>query len=959
MECRVTSNRQDRVLHLLRRALQQSADERRRFLERECGGDQPLVFEVERLLNGSWEESREALEGIWSPQTDTLVEVENEFDAERVSESRLGDLHDPWIGRRVGIYRIVKRLGDGEHGTVYLAEREDEFNQRVALKFLTFRLRSAQELDRFNEGCRALAELDSPFVARLLGSGLADDEVPFLAMEHIEGEPIDVYCDLHELNVANRLRLFLSVLKGVSHAHARLMLHCGLKPNNILVTSGGVPKVLDFGVSRLAETEWLEPMLRGTLRRHPDFLAPEQVLGEPLTTASDVYSLAVILYQLLTGHLPYPGKATAMEMLEKICGEAPDPASQAVARVEEMHSGVEGLITKLTPETVSRPREGAPEKLRRRLEGDLDAILAKALRKEVGARYRSADELAADVERHLQFQPVAQVRQDARYLAVKFVRRHFEVAIGAVVAVVAMAVLTLVSLGHTWAAAKRVQDAEGQLEAARGFMEYVVDDRLGEPAQSAGLTERDSRLLDRLDAVLGALPPASDESSFSPAHRAGLYLRIGDVRRALPSANSVQAASADYSKALALVSGRVSSGRGGSPLDRLAYAAALGRQGEIESLLGERAKAWDSYRQSLDILKDLVEANPGNLQAHRELAERYRAMGTELAQHGNIVGSPITDAQEAFSRAMAEDDAILVQDAGNSSARWEAASTAIQLANYNASQGESGKAMRTLREALASLVNLPAAELHSESSVWWRGLLHRHLAALLALAPQTVPESLEQYQQAETLLRNIAARRPEENGRRSELAQVLVARGALYSDAGRSADALRDLDEAFEIWRSPGANDGNAPAPADIAAAQLLRANALASLGDRAKARDEGRLAMAVLASAADRERTGGSNNERFARALLDTRLDGVGDPRRAMHYARRAVDLSGGRKPAFLATLVRAQAAAGDKQAAVQTANQALAMLPPDRPGEAPSALRAQLEESLRVLQPAARGAR
>ena len=312
-------------------------------------------------------------------------------------------------------------------GVVYLAVRaDDHYQKRVAIKLVQHGLYTGAILHRFRTERQILASLDHPNIARLLDGGTTTDGRPYLVMEYVEGLPIDVYCDRHKLSISERLRLFRTVCAAVHYAHQNLVIHRDLKPSNILVSTDGVPKLLDFGIAKLLNPELSAPSLvfteSGLQLLTPEYASPEQVRGEPLTTASDVYALGVLLYELLTGHQPYRLTSRRRQDLERvICEVDPLKPSTAISR-SDADTETDGTGQR-TPATVSQTREGQPEKLRRRLTGDLDNIVLMALRKEPQRRYGSAEHLAEDLRRHLEGLPVMARPQTFGYRSAKFIRR--------------------------------------------------------------------------------------------------------------------------------------------------------------------------------------------------------------------------------------------------------------------------------------------------------------------------------------------------------------------------------------------------------------------------------------------------------------------------------------------------------------------------------------------------------
>jgi eukaryotic-like serine/threonine-protein kinase len=371
------------------------------FLDSSCGGDASLRREIESLLSsyekGSFTEMSAFAEGI------KLLEE---------SEER------SHTGQMLGPYRVIRKIGHGGMGAVYLAARVDQaFQKEVAIKLIKRGQDTEEVIRRFRSERQILASLDHPNITRLFDGGTTEDGLPYFVMEYIQGEPIDNYCDSHRLNTSERLRLFQSVCAAVHFAHQHLVIHRDIKPGNILVTSEGVPRLLDFGIAKLlaAEPSFADRTMTLARRMTPESASPEQVRGGNITTASDVYSLGVLLYKLLTGHNPYRLAGKSPDEIERaICDEDPQKPSAVIERGDSEASS----------QSVSQTREGTPDKLRRRLRGDLDNIVLMALRKEPQRRYASVQQFSDDIRRHLEGLPVVAHHDTPAYRAAKFVQRH-------------------------------------------------------------------------------------------------------------------------------------------------------------------------------------------------------------------------------------------------------------------------------------------------------------------------------------------------------------------------------------------------------------------------------------------------------------------------------------------------------------------------------------------------------
>ena len=378
-----------RLNQVFESAIDLPLNEQDAFLETACGDDGGLRMQAERLLAAARKIGDEQF------LSDDAFQVGARIIAGR-NEARNSD------GRHIGRFKIVSQIAHGGMGDVYLAERDD-FQQRVALKLIRDGFDSLEILRRFRIERDVLASLNHPNIARLLDGGTTDDGQPFLAIEYVEGERIDDYCDSHELDLNERLLLFRKVCAAVAYAHQNLTVHRDLKPSNILVTPDGEPKLLDFGIAKLLagvaatdETATADRLLT------PEYASPEQLRGEKISTASDVYSLGVLLFELLTGRRPFELKdRSAFEIVDAVCNTEPPAPSSRSSEAKGSHS---------VPAAY--------------LKGDLDKIVLTALRKDPKLRYSSVEQLSEDIRRHLDGLPIAARPMTFKYRAGKFVRRN-------------------------------------------------------------------------------------------------------------------------------------------------------------------------------------------------------------------------------------------------------------------------------------------------------------------------------------------------------------------------------------------------------------------------------------------------------------------------------------------------------------------------------------------------------
>ena len=643
-----------------------SGAERAEYLDRECGADAELRQEVDSLLEAA---ARAGGEFMDTPAADLLP------------RAAADEAPRPRTGQRIGAYQITAEIGRGGMGEVYRAVRIDgQFDQEVAIKLVRVGIGSSFVVQRFLQERQILASLNHPQIARLLDGGSTDDGVPYLVMELIEGERVDVYCENRKLSVTDRLQLFLEICAAVQYAHQRLIVHRDIKPTNILVTQDGVPKLLDFGIAKMLdpalqeETTLASPMT-------PEYASPEQIRGEPITTATDVYSLGVVLYQLLTGRSPYgAGSRTRLELSRAITDTHPQRPSTIV--MSPRPGDDKAAAPSGRPGTMTSLREPTPVKLRRRLAGDIDNILLKALRKEPELRYGSVQQFADDVSLHLKGLPVSAAKGSWTYFARKFVARH-RAALAATAAVMLTLAAGIVATERQARIAQMERArAQKRFDDVRRFSDSLIFDIHDALEAVPGTTSARNLLLDRAVQYLDSVAKDADGDSELQRELAKGYQRLARVQGDATVSNTgqVSASEASVRKAIALFEA-VASANPRNTEDQINLAVAHRRKGlddiyypdgrpEIEramaitgelmrqaspntkvqmeravelqglgmaqDIAGERTQSVESFTKALELVKQVAQQDPAFRGIRESTAKFQVLLGNELAYTGAL-----------------------------------------------------------------------------------------------------------------------------------------------------------------------------------------------------------------------------------------------------------------------------------------------------------------------------------
>jgi tetratricopeptide (TPR) repeat protein/predicted Ser/Thr protein kinase len=906
-----------RIETIFNEALAARDDARSELIEARCNRDAALMAEVHSLLKACGAEELAMASRRPEPAT------------------RPGDLPDR---RRIGPYEVDRLLGRGGMGAVYLAHRADgQFEQQVAIKLVDLPLATEVFRERFRQERQILAGLQHPLIARLLDGGVTGEGDLYLAMEYVDGVPIDRFCEEKKLAVPQRLALFKSVCEAVQFAHQNLVVHRDLKPDNILVAEDGRPRLLDFGTAKL-----LSPSVKvagGDLTRQgyqsftPQYASPEQVLGNPITTASDAYSLGVLLYLLLTGTPPYELKDfSTAEMVRVICHEPPRRPTVAVGS-------------------------------NRRLDADLESILQKALRKEPQERYLTAEQFASDVQAYLDGQPVGARRGTLRYRASKFARRNW---LGLAGAGLLAATLVAGLAGILWQA--RVANAERhKAEARSADLRQLSNSLLSELdeaiKQLPGSTGVQKLLVTRVLEHLDRMAKDAQGDRLTQLDLVDAYTRLGNIQGNGYDQNLGDPAGglASLGKALAIAGHLATS----APHDRDATRAlASVEQSRSEVLWGigntkEAVTAMQAAVKSFDTLIADPHTAPALI---GDAAGAYANLGDELGQPGTPSLGNLADALSAYRKAINLDYRALSIDPNFLRCKRGLAIMQMKVGNVEL-ETDPAQALTDFQIALQRADALPVAEQSSLAALRLRAMLLRKEANSHKELGQYA-EAFSLYTQVVQMEQHFVAADPQDLRALVDLEVILADEASSYEDeanpalVGISGDRHRNLLAAEGLLGKVAAimekmlkqDPANMNWRALLANVQVRMGTIRELVHSQGDAKALSRKGLAVLKDLAKKTQVPPMILEQAVGAILRVEPASLRSPQLAVAWAERGVALSHRQTPAWLLSLAQAYRADVQIERGRATAKEGLALLPVLQPGATKPRIRKLLEMEARA---------
>ena len=817
----MTSAEKDlRVAELVETALELNIAEWPAFLDRACADDPDLRREVESLLECEKQSQRFIEKPAVQTHARTLLE------GQELGETTLAP------GNSLGDYKIVSLLGEGGMGEVYLAE-DASLQRKVAIKLIKRGLGTQAIIGRFHYEEKILAALNHHNIARLYDAAVSPEGWPYFVMEYVEGERLDRYCDERDLSIKDRLQLFAKICSAIAYAHQRLIIHRDIKPANIRVTADGEPKLLDFGIARLLDPKTTSAgehtiMLQGLMT--PEYASPEQIRGEEMTTASDIYSLGVVLYELLTGQKPFETPAGAPNESMRVRGQTPARPSTAVMRGQSL------------PPQLRHPRL---------LRGDLDNIVLMAIREEAARRYPSVGQFAEDIRQYLVGRPVIARKDTWSYRTAKLIKRN-KVAAGSAALILLILVAGIIAISHEATVAKEERTkAEQRFDDVRKLAHSYLFELHDAIEKLPGSTPARELLVKRALEYLDSLAHEARDDPSLQRELVSAYIKVGNVQGNPNNANlgDTAGALASYRKALAIVEPLTLINDGKQAETQRLFAVAQEKMADVLDATGEIPTAVQRSNRSLEIFKALAESQPRDMKAQQSLAISLIKVGDVLGNPNFLNSGDVAGAMQNYQASLAIWQRLSQKNPANTTVRrflgityerigtlLEAAqNTAEALTNYRkslvireklarnfpadsdalrdaaiidekianvlTSEGDLTGALESRQKSLQTFKNLVTADPENAQARQSLAISYVHLGDLLGYpdAPnlQRGPEASNAYQLALKTLSS--STEPTEAKTRETLAIIHERIGSMEALSGKSGRALSEYDKAFQL----------------------------------------------------------------------------------------------------------------------------------------------------------------
>ena len=798
------------------------------------------------------------------------------------------DTKDTFVGKRVENYLITEKIGAGGMGAVYLAERvNSDFKGKVALKIIKRGMDSEAILKRFATERRILSTLKHPNIAQMIDGGISKEGLPFFVMEFVEGKPLNQYCRENNLTLNARLEIFRQICAAVEHAHKNLVVHRDLKPSNVIVNADGTPKLLDFGIAKLLADDTSETTVTMTQGKMftPEYASPEQILGKNVSTATDIYSLGVILYEILTQHRPFDVKGKSFEEIVKsICETEPPRPSETIENDQ--------------PTAENEPP--TPQIPKNQLRGDLDNIILKALRKEPSERYGSVQQFSEDIARFLRGLPVLARPQTLKYRFGKYFKRH---KAGVFAAALVLLSLVIGISAATWQAvvARRERaKAEHRFNQARELAHTVLFEYHDQIKELPGATAVREKLVTDSLKYLDNLTQEGDNPPDLQREIVSAFRKVGDIQGSADTTNlgKTEAALNSYRKALEIQE-QLAAANPSNIEDQKMLARIYLEVGQQILETGDSAEAENNYRKSLDIFSEALKIQPEDLKTQSDLArvwwhlaaiarakndfdgaledygrtlEIYRNLAVNdssnkkhrrnIALTYKTMGAvlqlkhELAQALELFQKALAIDAENAAVDANDVSAQLDLSFTYGSLGSVNRDMQKYVEAVENYRNALLIRQKVFAADGKNVMAEMAVARARKEIGITLLHLKEN-QEARKNLEQAVSIYENLAASDPKNANKQNVLAETLTALADAFYNTDNPGAAAEKADQAAAIYENLSANHKDfAQDKSDVAAVRQTLAKISLKRKDAAAALENYRQALAILETDAAAEKT-------------------------------------------------------------------------------------------------------
>ena len=821
-----------------------------------------------------------------------------------------GHRADPLIGVIAGPFRLVRKVGEGGMGAVYEAERIADFEQKAAVKVLLEGGGDKEVAARFHAEQQVLASLNHPNIVRLLDAGAIKGGIPFIAMEYVEGTPLDRYCEKAKPDLKARIWLVIAMLDALDYAHRRFLAHCDLKYSNVLIGESGKVHLLDFGIAKLLKPSQYgieDPLTRHFRPFTPEFASPEQLLGRPLTTATDIYTTGVLLYGLLAGEHPFEEVVMQpVTLLNHICAVDPEPPSRRILR-------------RRNPLQVSSPPHADLDAT------DLDAIVAKALRKDPEQRYRSAAEFKDDLQRYLDRLPVLARQGTVRYRLSKFVRRNTGVAVASLALTIALLAGATATVWEAVRAGRERARAEARFKDVRKLANALLETYHEKLKSLPGSTSAQQLLVTKSLGYLESLASQRGSNRDLAAEIAGGYAKLAAIQGSPYDDNLGQPAAALATLEKATVLARQAALR--LPRDFAAFlslARAEDTRGDVLFSMGRTKEAVASAQVAAGIYEQLIKLRPADVDLISEAGRSHEGMGDKLGSVGHSSLMDIEGAIRHFnhSRELAELAAKIEPKLMRP--RRAIALMYMKVADLTW-ESDQQAALELYAKARAAMDRLTPEEQSQFSTRRIRTFILLHTGdAFLELG--RYEDALKNYEESKDILESAHAIDSGNSRAQWDMAVLMHSMAGALQPLGRHREALAYLERLGSILKSMHGMQDATQVQNSLGETLLMSAESKQALGDRAGAAESARLGLTIYSKLAARTDVSPQTLASIGETFLKLQPAYLQDPRRALQCLGRVTKDGASGQPLARALYAQALYRTGEKEKAKGMANSLMA---------------------------------